>query len=622
MIRRYEYQPESVAEALSTILVDDLRIMLKRLQRLLKNAPVSLQGKHPEPISYRKGDVIDWLQSVIADPDSARFVYAKMNSLEQSALGEAVHDPGGALNPTQIAAKYGSFPIMDGSGRGNPGTTSTKGKVVCPLLGIVLARHCFVAKDVQRAYQGFVPKPSSPDLEQASSLPDRIRMPSGESTRDYEVHYTEQSALLDVQTMLNLVAQGKVGVGAKTGRVSKAGARVIQEALSQGDFYGQDEEAPHQYDVQMGAAGIRPFAWPLLLQAGRMAQIEGSKLALTKSGQAALKKKPQELLKMLWERWLKTTILHEMNRVEVIKGQKSKKRPLYAARTGRENLKEALVDLQTEHWILLKDFFKHLFARGDALDIVRNDWALYIMDPVYGSFGYSHTDWDMLTGRFIRVFLLEYAATLGIIDVALVPPWDAVSDHRTLWGGDDLSCLSRYDGLLALRLTRLGAWILGQASKYVPARPAGFLEVSPELEIRVREPRKNPQVKTLLERFSLQAEDGLFRLDAGRALQAVEQGMAPAEMRNFLQDNSDQDLPGQVTAFFDQIKQRASLFRISGQATLVECSDPNVLQSVLEDPEMRKLCLQAGKSGLVVRKADEEAFRSSLHRLGYALPLG
>ncbi len=624
MARREADQPLQVKDVLSTILVNDLRTMVRTLQKHLKTDRSGSFAEGLEPVSQRKPDVINWIQTVITDPNRAELLYKKMHSLEQAALRETVHAPDGVLNRKKIAAKYGKFPLLTTSGRSGlvGGETSPIPGKQCPLLGIILAGQSRIAMDVQRIFRDFVPEPEMPEPEQTSSLPEKMRTPAGESTRDYVIHSTEQSALFDVQAMLNLVAQGKVGVGAKTGRVSKAGARVIRAALSQGDFYEEDVEAPHQYDVQMGATGIRPFAWPLLLQAGKLAQIEGSKLALTKSGQAALKKKPQEVLKILWERWLKTTILHEMNRVEVIKGQKSKKHPLYAAKPGRESLEESLTDLQPENWILLQDFFKHLFARGDKLDMVRNDWALYIADPVYGSFGYSHIDWDMLTGRFIRAFLLEYAATLGMIDVALVPPWDAVSDHRELWGADDLSCLSRYDGLLALRLTRLGSWILGQTSEYVPAKPTGSLEVSPELEIRLRNPRENTQAKALLERFSLQTEDGVFHLDAGKALQAVEQGLPPSDMRNFLEDNSDQDLPGQVSAFFDQVEQRTSLFRIAGQATLVECSDFNVLRSVLEDPEMRKVCRPAGTNSLVVPSGNEEAFRSCLHRLGYGLPLG
>ena len=61
-------------------------------------------------------------------------------------------------------------------------------------------------------------------------------------------------------------------------------------------------------------------------------------------------------------------------------------------------------------------------------------------------------------------------------------------------------------------------------------------------------------------------------------------------------ENSDQDLPEQVTAFFTQVEQRDSLFRIAGQATLVECSDPNVLQAVLKNAELRTVNLLSSGS--------------------------
>jgi hypothetical protein len=56
--------------------------------------------------------------------------------------------------------------------------------------------------------------------------------------------------------------------------------------------------------------------------------------------------------------------------------------------------------------------------------------------------------------------LLEYAATLGLIDVAYTDPRGARGDYRALWGADQLACLSRYDGLVAVRVNELGAAIL------------------------------------------------------------------------------------------------------------------------------------------------------------------
>jgi hypothetical protein len=56
--------------------------------------------------------------------------------------------------------------------------------------------------------------------------------------------------------------------------------------------------------------------------------------------------------------------------------------------------------------------------------------------------------------------LFEYAATLGVVDVAYAGPRGARDDHRDLPGADARDCLSRYDGLAAIRVNELGAAIL------------------------------------------------------------------------------------------------------------------------------------------------------------------
>jgi hypothetical protein len=53
-------------------------------------------------------------------------------------------------------------------------------------------------------------------------------------------------------------------------------------------------------------------------------------------------------------------------------------------------------------------------------------------------------------------FLFEYVATLGVIDVAYIPPTGSRNDFHDRWGTDDFTCLSRYDGLMYLRINALG----------------------------------------------------------------------------------------------------------------------------------------------------------------------
>ncbi|MBI4583704.1 MAG: hypothetical protein HY717_06750 [Planctomycetes bacterium] len=96
-------------------------------------------------------------------------------------------------------------------------------------------------------------------------------------------------------------------------------------------------------------------------------------------------------------------------------------------------------------------------------------WSLYISERQYGSLGYSGShEWSILQGRYVLCILFEYAAAFGLIDLAYIPPAGLRNDYRKLWGTDNLSFLSRYDGLLYFRLNPLGAYCLEVADSYTP----------------------------------------------------------------------------------------------------------------------------------------------------------
>ena len=88
-------------------------------------------------------------------------------------------------------------------------------------------------------------------------------------------------------------------------------------------------------------------------------------------------------------------------------------------------------------------------------------WRLYLEDPRHGSLGPAGPKaWNVLEGRYALCVLFEYAATLGVVDVAYTGAWGARADYRGLRGADGYDSLSRYDGLAAVRVNDLGAAIL------------------------------------------------------------------------------------------------------------------------------------------------------------------
>ena len=119
--------------------------------------------------------------------------------------------------------------------------------------------------------------------------------------------------------MLRLVDQGRVAVSATTRRASAAAIRRIADVLTGGDFFDPAEKKKDRWSQVAGP--IRSFAWPLLLQAARLAQPHGSKLALTRAGRAALGEPPANTLQSLWQRWMSSSLLDEFNRIDAIKGQ-------------------------------------------------------------------------------------------------------------------------------------------------------------------------------------------------------------------------------------------------------------------------------------------------------------
>jgi hypothetical protein len=264
------------------------------------------------------------------------------------------------------------------------------------------------------------------------------------------VRCTAPDALSNLVAVLELVADGQVGCSAVTRRPSAATARLVEDVLVAGDFYDAGEP-------------ISAFAWPLLLQAGGLAQLAGTRLELTARGSAALARPSYQAIGTLWARWLRCVSHDEMARVEAIKGQR-KPATLTAAAGRRAAVQAGLAALEPGEWTDVDELLWILQTRPPRLVAVRGLmalWRLYLVDSYYGSLGHASREaWTVVEGRYALCVLFEYAATLGLIDVGYVDPRGARDDYRSLWGAEDYPSLSRYDGLRYVRVNELGTAVL------------------------------------------------------------------------------------------------------------------------------------------------------------------
>lgn len=590
----------TLREALARNTVDELKALTALLPGL---APVG-----------RKDELIDALLGQL-DGMALRSVWDKLDPLQRLAVAESLYTPGGQLDSRQFRAKYGALPSFRVTGDDKRRPSASRPTALCLFLHWDM-RVYNLPPELGQRLRSFVPQPA------AASLPVLPALPASIGDSPLTVRCTEREALVDLPVLLRLVDQGKLQVSDKTSQASGSTLRLLANTLSGGDFYSTDMAAalPGQ---DIGA--IKAFAWPLLLQCAGLMQRNGSKSALSPAGRKALTAAPAELLRTAWQKWLKGGLLDEFSRIDIIKGQKSKGRVMTAVAPRREVIADALQDCPLGEWVAVDDFCRYMQAADFGFEVAHDPWKLYLVDPQYGSLGYdgSHT-WRLLQLRYLLCLLFEYAAVLGIVDVAFAPP-DQVpgrQDLGDLWGADDLAFLSRYDGLVYFRLTALGAFCLGQSPSYSPApaqqAPSASLVVQPDLTVQVVRGPLAAEEQGVMETWAHPVGGAAWLLDPQMALTAVERGRDANALGDFLRQRADQAaLPEPVEAFIRAAQKRGTALRTLGPALLIECIDADIAARVAAHPATASLCALAGERRLVVRTEHEARFRAALRVLGF-----
>ncbi|MEU3654774.1 hypothetical protein AB0E67_18545 [Streptomyces sp. NPDC032161] len=134
-----------------------------------------------------------------------------------------------------------------------------------------------------------------------------------EPTGAPRVRHTEHEAQANLLAVLRLCMTEKLRCSEKTHRPSTATVSAVADVLDCGDFY------PHE--------AIAAFAWPMLLQAGGLAQLTGGRLVPTTRGRAALTRPPHLTIPQLWQRWLNNSLLDEFSRCRGDQGPALGERP-------------------------------------------------------------------------------------------------------------------------------------------------------------------------------------------------------------------------------------------------------------------------------------------------------
>jgi hypothetical protein len=556
----------------------------------------------------------------------------QLSGLEQSAVAEAVFDADGVFPAYIFAAKYGSFPAFESKGENSWAKRPTA-------LRLFLYRDeegCHsVPRDLREKLRSFVPKPAPAQLvswKELPALPPRVRDIARydvvKKMAQYESHEvplverpSETAAVQDLRTLLRLIDQGKIAVSDKTLFPSKATMTLLKELLSGGDYFDPNKKL-NKSDPEIGP--IKAFSWPLLVQAGHLASIRKGELTLTKQGRAALESDPAHTLRDLWKSWISNTLIDEFTRIDAIKGQSGKGSKGFTPLASRRSvIASALSRCPVGQWVETSEFSRYMQAAGFLFDVTLDTWSLYLLDPKYGSLGYGGSGgWNILQERYLLCLLFEYAAPLGLIDIAYEDPGGARMDYGGLWGSEDLVFLSRYDGLRYFRVTPLGAYLLGIAESYVAKTPRQNLSLTvlPKRQVRVNEGELSPDQILLLESFADPETTRLWSLNESKAIRAVEKGANVGELRDFLSASDPQPLPESVDSFLRSSEERGAACVCKGTRLLIECLTPQIADTLAQDSRIAAFSQRTGDRGLIIPMDKEHAFRQAINSLNLGMP--
>jgi len=601
MAKRSKFELFTVSQSFDKVNLETLRPLAKFVS---PDAPT------------RKMDIVPYLTKTFLREDEVRRIYESLNPLAKSAIQEAVADPMGELDSKQFRAKYRELP--------NFGTREAPTR-----LNLFFPVGWSLPVDLRPILEKFVSEPPPVSIDTCEELPPAEqsqvrswRLKAGESQPEVSLRQrsTAPVALREFTTILRLVESGVIRVSDKTRKPSKASVEAVAPLLVDGDFYQPEDRSKHADDPGSDLA-IRAFAWPCLLQAAGLVTLSGGKLSLSPAGRKALVRPVQEGIRAAWKKWVATKLFDEFERVEAIKGKQSARPSAVDAR--RRAVDGVLEECPQGRWIDIDEFFRFLRANDLDFTVTRDVWKLYIAELNYGNFGYEgRNTWELLQGRFIMTMLFEYAATLGLIDVAYITPQGARDDFHNHWGADDYECLSRYDGLKYFRINALGAWCLDLTERYEPEPLIAkkTWKVLPNHDIVSSELNPDPADVMFLNRFADHTSDRVWRLDRDKILTAVEAGLTINAVSEFLESHSSEPIAPTVQRLLADLQENVGRVRDVGTVRMIECTDAETARLLLLDSKLKTLCMPAGERNLIFQTSDEAAVRSRLRKLGYVIP--
>jgi hypothetical protein len=386
------------------------------------------------------------------------------------------------------------------------------------------------------------------------------------------------------------------------------------------DFALEEPDKKREWGQAEKAGPVRSHAWGVLVQQCGWAKPKGGALVLTSDGQQMLAGFSAEAYRAGVTKLISNGDFDELHRVNHIRGQTGQSKCLITnPGLRKETVSEVLANFPPGEWLKYEETFRMVEASGDEWNVMEAGGILYLCEAQYGLI----YDRRGVNSQFLRAWLIESLATLGLVDIAFVYPHGEWPDLKDNWGRDSHSFCGRYDGLRYVRLTGLGAYCLGATDAYSLSTVDApkLFRVLPNLEIVLTNGHLDPANRALLELLAEPRGDVVWALDGERMLTHVETGGSFGELKQFLEVNAAESLPENVHVWLREIESRLGACKSANDAVLLEWADEPLARLISTSTGLNKLCHHAGGNRVVVARDQYRSFARAVKKFGYVVPV-
>jgi len=473
---------------------------------------------------------------------------------------------------------------------------------------------CLFAKDFINKIRPGLTRPPSFCGRFKDTISETIQIKS--ETRKLEFYSAEKTALAELLEILSLIEIKRIKLTPKKAHLSSSYVETVKSVLSQPDFNLKPNTDKGYWD-KPGA--VRPYAWINLVQQFGLAKDEASTLVLTQKGKKFLETGSLSVYKERINHYFISNDRDEFNRIDNIKGQKHKNRTTLTSVSFRKMGIISSMSKWETGWISFKDAFRAISFSGGSLPVCENLWSLYFSEPRYDSVAYGESGEGDVRKQFLRVFLMEYLATLGMIDIAYTFPhdlWPELSE----FGPNSYNYCSIYDGLSYVRLNALGAFILNQSNEYQENVVAQkFIKVLANGNI-ITEDNICPVNRAFLSKFASKISDVVWNLDDKKMSDYIERGGRVENIRSFLEEKNKGEIPPMVLNKIKILNKKSLAVSKIEKSIIVTIENNELAELLSNDIHTKRYCHYIAPNKLVLSTGVLGDFYKAAKKLGYAVP--